>query len=225
MDSMDNVREISSIRRTNRATSDARERFRYLNASHRSSGKSSNSKIYRRATKGKYGEYADTPTENENMSVNTDKSFRRLMLSTGFVAVVLAVKLMDNSFANKLESGVTNIIRNSSEFDNKISSKFVSLSDKMGININGINDVSEGNDLNNVGGLNDAININGQSESLDNVSKGVLGEDNLNSTGLNEQSKTEDITESKSDSEVISEDQVSDFYIDDSVFEEIKSKK
>ncbi len=228
--SMENVKEIRSIRRTTRMESDARERFRYLNASHRNSNRNTYKNLNRassyksntRPAKDKYVEYDNTFNENENKSTNVEKSFKRLMVSTGFVAFVLAVKLMDNGFTNKLEGGITNLIRTSSEFDNKISSQIVSLTEKMGININGINVVEDST----------GIESNETTLNKDNTNEKGLIVDDLNQikpeeVGVEAKEPENFNVENKTDSEVISEDQVSDFYIDDSVFEEIKgdSKK
>lgn len=202
---MDNVKEISSIQRTNR-TSMARDRFRYLNASHRNSNRSSNYRSYKRMPKVNNVEREKFDVDEDKMSEKIDKSFKRLMVSTGLVAFVLAIKLMDNSFTNKLEGEVTNLIRSSSEFDYKISNQLVSLSEKMGININGINNINQSSDTVEDIDLN-AVDIN--RPAIDGVAEEVV-------------EKTEISDEEVTDSERLSEEQVTDFYIDDSVFEEIK---
>ncbi len=223
--SMGNVKEISSIRRsssyTNTNRSDARDRFRYLNASHRSTGRT-NYRSYKRQENNNYNDFEDTYVEKTVSSEKADKSFRRLMISTGVVAFVLVIKLMDNSVTDKLELSMSNLIRNSSEFDSKISNQLVSLTEKMGINIKGMDNAEN-------------INVNGDSDGLVNDVNSIDGtvvEDAEKTADTNQEVVEENFGENadataSTDSEKISDDQVADFYIDDSVFEEIKgdSKK
>ncbi len=209
--SMENVREISSIKRTNRNVSDARDRFRYLNSSHRNAGRSNgrSSKRYEKSfEKTDYIEVDDNYIETSSAA---DKNFKRLMISTGLIAFVLAIKLMDNSFSNSLEVTVTNLIRNSSELDNKISEQMVSLTEKVGINIKGI---SKTESTSNDGMVDDTITNDITNDNIEN-------QENAQDVS-NEVIKGENVIESGSGE--ISEDQVSDFYIDDSIFEEIKGE-
>ncbi len=222
--SMDNVKEISSIRRTNRNISDARERFRHLNASHRSVGRT-NYRSENRYKNDGYTEIDDVYVESDVVTAKADKNFKRLMVSTGLVAFVLVIKLMDNGFSTKIETSMTNLIRNSSDLDNKISSQMVSLTEKMGININGMDKVENREVIENTSPETTSTDTSGNVEDVTDELESISISNDLEDEG-DELGKTEAKTE-KTDSEVISEEQVADFYIDDSVFEEIKgdSKK
>ncbi len=121
------------------------------------------------------------------------KDFRRFLISTVIVATVVIVKILDFGFTNAIEEKLTDILRSSSAIDNKISNAFVLLGEKMGINIDEITEVEN------------------SSESLG--SESVVEEDTTN------QVSEEDSTEVEATD--TTEEQISDFYIDDEVLESV----
>ncbi len=225
--SMDNVKEISSIRRTNSNISDARERFRHLNASHRSAGRVQY-KTYKNNNYENYVENEDAFVDKDLITEKANKNFRRLMVSTGLVAFVLVVKLMDNSFTNGIEERMTSLIRNTSELDDKISNTMVSLTEKVGININGMSSEESSNGDNTQNTQTDEI-MGGTATESSETADSLVEKDSENATSDIDANTIDEVESSlePTESETISQDQVADFYIDDSVFEEIKgdSKK
>ncbi len=189
--------------------SEARKKYRYLNASNRK-----NEKKERYTPKEKY--YNDYSTERES---NLDeekvaKEFRRLVISVAVVCLVVVVKVVDNNFMNGIENKITYSIRTTSEWDKKISKQLVYLGGEMGINLN---DVSTGK--NNIENVNVEENIQKQTEdtysidaeNADDLSQEDINIEDLNFEGIEEVNKELDFED----------DQIADFYIDEDFLDEV----
>lgn len=185
-----------------------REKYRYLNASRR------NSKKYGKNFISKKRIYSEANSKDKVAEEKLLRDFSRLVISMAIVAVFLGVRTVDTTFTNSIEDKAINLLRSSSEIDNKISNVFVSIGSKMGITINELNkdfNISEGA----VGfenEENETLDKNNESGSNYIEENEILG----NEVELGEIPGSESV-----DSNVISEEQVSDFYIDEELLEEV----
>ncbi len=187
---MENSRE-NNLNERIYSRSSARESFRHLNASNRNRAnrylnKSQNMGYLR-------DDYSGMQEENSIDKISNN--FRRFLISAVFVATVVIVKILDFGFTNTLEAKITDVLRTSSTIDSKISESFVSLGEKMGINIDELSGVEN----------NAEVEI---------VEEGVVTE--LEST----EAVTEE-TASVVGEENVTEEQINDFYIDDEVLESV----
>lgn len=185
-----NKNDSNSIRESNRGV---RDKYKYLNASHRNDLSRNIKRRYSRSGKYKVNTKDDYIDEEKIV-----KDFRRLMISICIVLVIFAVKILDTSFTNFIEQKAISLIRSTSDIDNKIYSSFVSFGDRMGITIDEVSSESKGID----------------GEDSNNVNNSFVEEfedDDVIIQDIQDVDKTTDV----------SEEQVSDFYIDDELLEEV----
>ncbi len=187
---MDNIKEIKEITRSNidykTRNSEVREKYRYLNSSHRN-GKSGFSNYRTRENK-------DYISDESAEELKIARDFRRFVISTAIVGLVVGVKIVDTNFTNMIENKITASIRTSSTLEESIQGKMVYFASKVGINIDGVN--------------------------ADN--KPVVEENNVASEEpevvLEEVKPAGDSDDSATE---VFESQVEDFYIDESILEEV----
>ncbi len=188
---MENSRENNLNERVYQRSS-ARESFRHLNASNRSRG---NRYLNKSQSMGYINDgYKDKPEIYNEDKISKD--FKRFLISAVFVATVVIVKILDFGFANSIEAKITDILRTSSTIDSKISEGFVSLGEKMGINIDELRETNSGSEV-----------------DVQEVENSVVTDEELTNTVVGEESEVSE--------ENVTEEQITDFYIDDEVLESV----
>ncbi len=193
--------DIESKRYYSSDISEARKKYRYLNASNRRNERYSEKDSY-------YGDYS----LEKNDSLDEEKvakEFRRLVISIGIVCLVVVAKVIDNNLMNSIESEITSSIRTTSEWDRKISKQLVYLGNEMGINVNNVS-MENDNIENNIDGLpKDTYNTEVENQVNFNHENAEL--ENLNFDGIEEVNKELDFED----------DQIADFYIDEDFLDEV----
>ncbi len=191
---MENSRE-NSVDDRRYTRSSARESFRHLNSSNRR-------RVYKHTDKVANSEFIKSRYSDSEDVYNVDKvskDFRRFLISAILVSCVVIVKILDFGLANTVEAKLTTFLRSSSAIDSKISNSIVSLSEKMGINIDELNS------------LDDSID-----SQVENEEKSAnTGSDSV----VDENPKDGNVNTVPEESGDTVDEQITDFYIDDEVLE------
>lgn len=223
---MENYREVTVLDNSGNKNSSAREKYRYLNSSHRNSR--GDRQTYRTSERENY--YSGHTSTSQNEGVDEEKiarEFRRLMISTAIVGVAVFVKVLDFGVANAIEDRFRSSLQTTSQIDNKISDSMVSFGQKVGINLDEINNNSN---------LATDINTNINTDNTDNTviddsfintdtnanSTDVIGEINNNVNNITDVTNSDSTAADSTDNGVdIANEQISDFYIDDEILESV----
>lgn len=189
---MDNIKEVKSFSQSN---IDQRSRNSEAREKYRYMNTSNRNGRggYKRLTRSRY----DWEDEDDYEDIKIRGEFRRFVIAVAIIGFSIGVKYIDTNLTNNLESRLISNIRTSSNFENDLHSKMVYFADIVGINISGIDKENTEED---------------NSEAIPNTEGTPDIEENVETT----------IDDTILDFEpVVNESQTEDFYIDESILNEV----